>query len=57
MQDETKISEIELAALGDEVIKLHGLARTLELSFGKHIDLSRDLRHCADQLQELLNRH
>lgn len=56
MQDVTKPSEIELAVLNDEVIKLHEVARTLEQAFGQRGQLSDDIRNCADRLTELLQR-
>lgn len=57
MQDETNISEIELAVLGDEVIKLHEVARTLERAFNGRGQISDDIRNCADRLSELLKRY
>lgn len=57
MQDETKISEIELAVLSEEVITLHRIAGTLERAFGGRGRISDDLRIIADQLHELLKRH
>ena len=57
MREETKISEIELAMLDQEVINLHNTARTLEQAFGLHGQLSHDIRACADKLNELLKRY
>ena len=57
MQDVTKPSEIELAVLNDEVIKLHEVARTLERAFGGRGQISDDIRNCADRLHELLKRY
>jgi len=57
MRDETKISEIELAVLDEEVIKLHQVARTLERAFNGRGQLSDDIRNCADRLSELLKRY
>ena len=56
MQEETKVTEIELETLHDEVIKLHEVARTLEKAFGQPGQLSDDIRSCADRLTELLKR-
>lgn len=56
MQEETRVTEIELEVLNDEVIKLHEVARTLERAFGQPGRLSDDIRNCADRLSELLKR-
>ena len=55
MQDETKLNEIELKVLDDEVINLHNVARTVEQHIGRG-QLSDDIRACADRLSELLKR-
>ena len=57
MQEETKISEIELVVLEDEVINLHNIARTIERTFGGRGALSDDIRSCADRLSEVLKRY
>lgn len=57
MHVETKLNEIELEMLDQEVIKLHEIARTLEQTFGQPGQLSEDIRHCADKLSELLKRY
>lgn len=56
MQEETKISEIELAMLDQDVIDLHNIARRIELSVG-HGQLSSDLRSVADRLNDILKRY
>jgi len=56
MQDATKISEIELALLDEDVVLLHAIARRVEQSLGKGT-LSEDLRHAADRLNALLKRY
>ena len=57
MQDETNITELELAVLDQEVINLHNIARTLERTFKGHGQLSDDIRNCADRLSDLLKRY
>lgn len=57
MREEIKPTEVELAVLDEEVIKLHNIARTLEQTFGQRGQLSDDIRNCADRLSELLQRH
>lgn len=54
MQEGTKMNEIELELLDQEVIRLHDIARNLERAFGQPGQLSDDIRHCADRLSELL---
>ena len=56
MQDETKLTELELEVLDQEVINLHNVARNLERAFGGRGPLSDDIRNCADRLSELLKR-
>ncbi len=56
MQEETKISEIELAMLDQDVIDLHNIARRIELYVG-HGQLSSDLRNVADRLHSILKRY
>lgn len=53
MQEETNVSEIELALLDDDVVALHAIARRIEQAIGKGT-LSDDLRHAADKLNGLL---
>ncbi len=57
MQEETKVTEIELEKLHEEVITLHEVARTLERAFNGRGQLSDDIRNCADRLSELLKRY
>jgi hypothetical protein len=56
MQDETKLNEIELAMLDQDVIALHNIARHLEQVFGQPGQLSDDIRRAADRLTTLLQR-
>jgi hypothetical protein len=56
MQEETKISEIELAMLDQDVIDLHNIARRIELYVG-HGQLSSDVRNVADRLTDILKRY
>lgn len=56
MQDETKLTELDLVVLQDEVIRLHDVARTLEKAFRQPGRLSDDIRECADRLSQLLER-
>ena len=57
MQEETKLSEIELELLDQEVINLHNIARHLEKAFNGRGELSDDIRNCADKLSTLLQRY
>lgn len=57
MQEETKLSEIELKMLDEEVIHLHTIARNLERAFGGRGQLSDDIRNCADRLSDVLKRY
>ena len=57
MQEGTKLNEMELELLDQEVINLHNTARNLELTFGQPGRLSDDIRSCADRLSELLKRN
>lgn len=54
MQDATKITEIDLVILEQEVINLHNAARALEQAFGGRGQLSEEIRGCADRLSDLL---
>lgn len=56
MQEETKISEIELAMLDQDVIDLHNIARRIELYVG-YGQLSSDVRNVADRLNDILKRY
>ena len=53
MQDATKITEIDLVILEQEVINLHNAARAVEMSIGRG-QLSEEIRGCADRLSDLL---
>ena len=54
MRDATKITEIDLVILEQEVINLHNAARALEQAFGAPGQLSEEIRGCADRLSDLL---
>ena len=56
MQEETKVNELELAMLDQDVIELHNIARRVEKNIGQG-QLSDDLRHLADKLSSLLKRY
>ncbi len=56
MRDETKATEIELAMLDQDVIDLHNIARRIEKYIGQG-QLSDDVRHVADRLNDLLKRY
>jgi hypothetical protein len=56
MQEETKLNEIELDILEQDVIHLHSIARHLEQAFGQPGQLSDDIRRAADRLSNLLKR-
>lgn len=55
MQGATKLNEIELKVLDEEVIKLHNIARVIEQHIGTG-QLSEDVRNCADRLSDLLRK-
>ncbi len=56
MRDEIKTSEVELAMLDQDVIELHNIARRIEKYIGQG-QLSEDLRHNADRLNDYLKRY
>lgn len=56
MQEETKLSEIELAMLDQDVIDLHNIARRVEARIGRG-QLSEELRHLADRLADMIKRY
>lgn len=39
----------------DHVINLHDIARFVEREYSEYTDLHLVLRHCADELQSLIN--